>query len=75
MGMKKAGIVLLVLGLVGFVLATSQRAGFDTVEGGIKSVFSSEERSKKEGWETARWVSLGLAALGLVLTVVPAKKT
>jgi hypothetical protein len=59
---------------VGFVLASSQRAGYDTVEGGIKSVFSSEERSKKEGWETARWVSIGLAALGLVLTVVPAKK-
>ena len=55
--MKRAGIILLVLGLVGFVLASSQRAGYDTVEGGIKSVFSSEERSKKEGWETARWVS------------------
>jgi hypothetical protein len=73
-GMKRAGIILLVLGLVGFVLASSQRAGYDTVEGGIKQVFSSEERSKKEGWETARWVSVGLAALGLVLTVVPAKK-
>jgi hypothetical protein len=73
--MKRAGIILLVLGLVGFVLASSQRAGFDTVEGGIKQVFSSEERSKKEGWEIARWVSVGLAALGLVLTVVPAKKT
>ena len=72
--MKRIGIILLVLGLVGFVLASSQRAGSDTVEGGIKSVFSSEERSKKEGWETARWVSIGLAAVGLVLTVVPAKK-
>jgi hypothetical protein len=72
--MKRAGIILLVLGLAGFVLASSQRAGFDTVEGGIKQVFSSEERSKKEGWETARWVSVGLAALGLVLTVVPARK-
>ena len=50
--MKRIGIILLVLGLVGFVLASSQRAGYDTVEGGIKSVFSSEERSKKEGWET-----------------------
>jgi hypothetical protein len=73
--MKRIGIILLVLGLAGFVLATSQRAGFDTVEGGIKSVFSSEERSKKEGWETGRWVALGLAAVGLVLTVIPARKS
>ncbi len=72
--MKRIGIVLLVVGLAGFVLASSQRAGYDTVEGGIKSVFSSSERSKKEGWETARWVALGLGAVGLVLTLMPAKK-
>ncbi len=72
--MKRTGIILLVLGLAGFLLATSQRAGFDTVEGGIKSVFSSEERSKKDFWETGRWVFLGLAGVGLVLTVMPAKK-
>jgi preprotein translocase subunit Sss1 len=72
--MKRIGIALLVLGLVGFVLASSQRAGYDSVEGGIKQVFSSSERSKKEGWETARWVAAGLAALGLVMTLMPAKK-
>jgi len=72
--MKRIGIALLVLGLVGFVLASSQRAGYDSVEGGIKQVFSSSERSKKEGWETARWVAAGLGVLGLVLTVMPAKK-
>ncbi len=72
--MKRIGIALLVLGLVGFVLASSQRAGFDSVEGGIKQLFSSSERSKKEGWETARWVAAGLGVLGLVLTLMPAKK-
>jgi hypothetical protein len=72
--MKRIGIALLVLGLVGFVLASSQRAGYDSVEGGIKQVFSSSERSKKEGWETVRWVAAGLAALGLVMTLMPAKK-
>lgn len=72
--MKRIGIALLVLGLVGFVLASSQRAGYDSVEGGIKQVFSSSERSKKEGWETARWVAAGLGVLGLVLTLMPAKK-
>jgi len=73
--MKRIGIALLVLGLVGFVLASSQRAGYDSVEGGIKQVFSSSERSKKEGWETARWAAAGLGVLGLVLTLMPAKKT
>ncbi len=72
--MKRIGIALLVLGLVGFVLASSQRAGYDSVEGGIKQVFSSSERSKKEGWETARWVAAGLGVLGLVLTLMPSKK-
>jgi hypothetical protein len=72
--MKRIGIALLVLGLVGFVLASSQRAGYDSVEGGIKQVFSSSERSKKEGWETARWVAAGLGVLGLVMTLMPAKK-
>jgi hypothetical protein len=72
--MRRIGIALLVLGLVGFVLASGKRAGYDSVEGGLKSAFSSEERSKKEGWETARWVSVGLAAVGLALTLNPSKK-
>jgi hypothetical protein len=72
--MRRIGIILLVLGLVGFVLASSQRSGYDSVEGALKSTFSSQERSKKEGWEVARWVSVGLAAVGLILTLVPGKK-
>ena len=72
--MRRIGIVLLVLGLVGFVLASSQRSGYNSVEGALKSTFSSSERSKKEGWEVARSVSAGLAVVGLVLTLVPGKK-
>jgi preprotein translocase subunit Sss1 len=73
--MRRIGIVLLVVGLIGFVLASSQRSGYDSVEGALKSTFSSKEHSKKEGWEVARWVSAGLAAVGLVLTFVPGKKS
>lgn len=72
--MKRIGIALLVIGLVGFVLASSQRGGYDSVEGAIKTTFSSEERSKKEGWEVLRWVGAGLAVVGLVLVFVPGKK-
>ena len=72
--MKRIGIVLLVIGLAGFVLASSQRGGYDSVEGAIKTTFSSEERSKKEGWDVLRWVGAGLAVVGLVLVFVPGKK-
>jgi hypothetical protein len=73
--MKRIGIILLVVGLIGFVLASSQRSGYNSVEGALKSTFSSSERSKKEGWEVARWVSAGLAAVGLILTFVPGNKS
>jgi hypothetical protein len=72
--MKRIGVVLLVFGLAGFVWASGKRSGFDSVEGTLKSTFSSSERSKKEGWETTRWVSAGLAVVGLALLVAPAKK-
>ncbi|MEX0880531.1 MAG: hypothetical protein WEB59_13700 [Thermoanaerobaculia bacterium] len=72
--MKRIGIALLVIGLAGFVLASSQRGGYDSVEGAIKTTFSSEERSKKEGWDVLRWVGAGLAVVGLVLVFVPGKK-
>ena len=73
--MKRIGILLLVVGLIGFVLASSQRSGYNSVEGALKSTFSSSERSKKEGWEVARWASAGLAAVGLVLTLIPGNKS
>lgn len=73
--MRRIGIVLLVIGLAGFVLASSQRGGYDSVEGALKTTFSSSERSKKEGWETGRWVAVGLAAVGLVMTLMPGNKS
>lgn len=73
--MRPIGIVLLVLGIVGFVVASSQRAGYDSVQGALKSTFSSSEKSKKEGWETARWLSLGAGVIGLVFVLLPGKKS
>ena len=72
--MRRIGIVLLVLGLIGFVVASSQRGGYDSVEGALKTTFSSEERSKKDAWETGRWLALGVGVIGLVLIVLPGKK-
>ena len=71
--MRRIGILLLVIGLVGFVVASSQRSGYNSVEGALKSTFSSEERAKKDAWETGRWVFVGVAVMGLVLTILPGK--
>jgi uncharacterized membrane protein HdeD (DUF308 family) len=70
---RRLGIVVLVVGLAGFVFASTQRGGYDTVEGAIKTAVSSSERKKKDAWETIRWLSLGAAVVGLVLVILPGK--
>lgn len=72
--MRKVGMILIAIGLVGFLIASSQRGGFDTVEGALKTTFSQKERSKKDFWETARWLFGGAGVIGIVLTVLPGKK-
>jgi hypothetical protein len=73
--MRRLGIILLVIGLAGFLVASSQRSGFESVEGKIKAAVSSEERGKKDFWENARWAFLGAGVIGLVLIVLPGKKS
>ena len=72
--MRRIGIVLIVVGLAGFLVASCQRSGYESVEGQIKTTFSSSERSKKDAWETARWMLLGAAVVGLVFVVLPGRK-
>ena len=72
--MRRIGILLLVIGLAVFLIASSQRSGYDTLEGQIKSAVSSEERSKKSAWDTARWLGVGVGVVGLVLVLMPGKK-
>jgi hypothetical protein len=72
--MRRLGIILLVIGLAGFLVASSQRSGYESVEGKIKAAVSSEERGKKDFWENARWAFLGAGVIGLVLIVLPGKK-
>ena len=72
--MRKTGLLLLAIGLAGFLFASSQRSGYDSVEGALKSTFSSSERSKKDFWETARWIMAGTAVMGVVFILLPGKK-
>jgi hypothetical protein len=70
---RRLGIIVLAVGLAGFLLATRERRGYDTIEGTIKSAVSSEERKKRDTWETLRWISLGTAVFGAVLVVLPGR--
>jgi hypothetical protein len=71
---RRLGIIVLLVGLAGFVFGTVQRGGYDTMEGAIKTAVSSQERKKKDAWETLRWLSLGAAVVGVVLVILPGKK-
>lgn len=72
--MRRLGIILLLIGLAGFVVASSQRSGFDSLEGQFKAAVSKEERGKRDIWENARWLFVGAGVIGIVLIVLPGKK-
>ena len=72
--MRRNGLILLVVGLAVFLFASSQRSGYQSVEGTLKTTFSKSERSKSDLADTGRWVGLGVAVVGLVLVVLPQRK-
>jgi hypothetical protein len=72
--MRRNGLILLAIGVVVFLVASSQRNSYDSVEGALKKTFSQNERGKSDLAGTARWLGLGLAVVGLVLVVLPEKK-
>jgi hypothetical protein len=73
--MRRLGVIVLAIGIIGFLVASSQRGSYDSVQGQLKATFSQSERGKKDFWETARWLSLGVGVIGLVLVVLPGKKS
>ena len=72
--MRRIALVLVLLGVVGFLVASSQRSGYDSVEGALKTTFSKNERGKRDMADTGRWVALVVAAIGAVLFFVPERK-
>ncbi len=71
--MRRIGMIILALGIAGFLIASSRRGSYDSVQGTLKATFSQEERGKKDFWETARWVCVGAGVIGLVLVIFPGK--
>ena len=72
--MRRNGLILLAIGVVVFLVASSQRRSYDSVEGVLKTTFSKSERGKSDLADTGRWLGLGVAAVGLVLVVLPERK-
>ena len=72
--MRRNGLILLAIGVVVFLVASSQRRSYDSIEGVLKTTFSKSERGKSDLADTGRWLGLGIAAVGLVLVVLPERK-
>ena len=72
--MRRVGLILLVLGLAGFLFASAQRAHYERASA-ASSGEGEKSRRGAEGWETARWMILGAAVMGLVFTVFPGKES
>jgi hypothetical protein len=72
--MRRIALVLVLLGVVGFLVASSQRSGYESVEGRLKTTFSKEQRGKRDLADTGRWVALVVAAIGAILFFVPERK-
>ena len=77
--MRRVGLILLVIGLAGFLFATAQRARYEKAASAAAASQAPAgiEKSRRgvEAWETARWMILGAAVMGLVFTVLPGKES
>ena len=73
--MRRIGLILLAVGLAGFLFASAQRARYDKLAAAGFAPLSPQTQRAREGWESARWLILGTAVMGLVLTVLPGKAT
>ena len=73
--MRRVGLILLVIGLAGFFFGSAQRAHYEKAASAAGSVEQEKSRRGIEAWETARWMILGAAVMGLVFTVLPGKES
>jgi hypothetical protein len=72
--MRRVGLILLAIGLAGFLLSSAQRARYETGQGSLSAAASAEDRRTGDAWETARWLLAGTAVMGIVFTALPGKR-
>jgi uncharacterized membrane protein len=71
---RRVGLILLAIGIAGFLLATYERTRYDSGEAALRAAASPAARRTRDAWEDARWYLAGTAVIGIVFTVLPGKR-
>lgn len=74
--MRRVGLILLAIGVAGFLLASSQAARWERPERTLRAPDQppAAETRAHAAWENARWILLGTAVMGVVFTVLPGRR-
>jgi hypothetical protein len=72
---KRLGLGLLLAGALLFLVGSSRRGSYDSVEGSLKATFSKSERSTRDFWGAARTVGIVAGVAGVILLILPARKS
>ena len=73
--MRRIGLVLLAIGLAGFLFASARKSRYETVAASAAGETASSPAAVNAlRWETARWLLVGVGVIGVVFTVLPGKQ-
>ncbi len=70
--MRRIGLVLLAIGLAGFLFASAQKSHYEAARRGRDRLVS--RGGELHRWEAARWLLVGVGVIGVVFTVLPGKQ-
>lgn len=72
--MRRIGLILLAIGLAGFLFASARKSHYETVATDAAGSVSSPAAEGVLRWEAARWLLVGVGVIGVVFTVLPGKQ-
>ena len=73
--MRRIGLILLAIGLAGFLFASAQKSRYEAVPSAAGAAAESPAAQEKlHRWEAARWLLVGVGVIGVVFTVLPGKQ-
>ena len=70
--MRRIGLILLAIGLAGFLFASARKSHYETGAAGANASSPAAEGVLR--WEAARWLLVGVGVIGVVFTVLPGKQ-
>ena len=74
--MRRVGLILLAIGVAGFLLASSQSARWERPERTLRAPDQPPAAATRAhaAWENARWILVGTAVMGVVVTALPGRR-